>query len=86
MEKGDALVGDKQENIRYSPNDELIWFIILQSHAIPMVSRRRQDECKERREDKNSLCVMKYYTQLISALRRHLLLFCLGHFFPPCAY
>lgn len=47
-----------------------------------MASKGQKDECKERREDKNSLCVMKYCTRLISALHRYLLLFYLGHFFP----
>jgi len=68
-----------------SPNDALIWFIVLQSHAIPMASKRRKDEYKEKRKDKNSLCIMKYYTRLISVLHCYLLLFYLGHFSPPCA-
>lgn len=47
-----------------------------------MASKRQKDECKERRKDKNSLCVMKYYTRLISVRHCYLLLFYLGHFSP----
>lgn len=45
-----------------------------------MASKRWKDECKQRK-DKNSLCVMKYYTRIISVLHCHLLLIYLGHFF-----
>lgn len=66
----------------YSPSDEFIWFIVLQTHSIPMASKRTKDGCKERRKDKNNLRIMKYCTRLISVLHCYLLLFYLGHFFP----
>lgn len=47
-----------------------------------MASKRQKDESKQRKKDENSLCVMKYYTSLISVLHCYLLLFYSDHFFP----
>lgn len=47
-----------------------------------MASKRQKYKCKESRKDKNSLCLMKYYTRLISVLQCYLSPFYLGHFFP----